>query len=227
MLGMGMKILGMASPRVLLALTLSTGLLTTQAGRGTLAYFTSSASSSDNQIIAGTLLVSVADADQAPTGSVSQSLYGVNFAPGSTLPGFLDVWNQGSLELRYSMTTQDLTNAGFPANVALDDNLHVAVGALPILVPTDPMPVCGPTYGFGQQEVIPPSANMLLKNLVIGNPAQGGQPGDRTILPTLGERLCIYASLPLGDGSGVDNLMQAGATTFTFTVNAEQVINNP
>lgn len=227
MLGMGLKILGMVSPRVLLALTLSTGLLTTQAGRGTLAYFTSSAVSGDNQLIAGTLLVSVADADQAPTGSISQSIYGLNLAPGSTHGGFIDVWNQGSLELRYSLTTVDNTNAGFPANVALDDNLYVAVGALPILVPTDPMPVCGPTYGFGQQEVIPPSANMLMKDLLIGDILQGQQPGDRTILPTLGERLCIYASIPLGDGSGIDNQMQAGATAFTFTVNAEQVINNP
>jgi len=56
-----------------------------------------------------------------------------------------------------------------------------------------------------------------------GNPAAGGDAGDRTLGSSASEVLCFRATLPLG----ADSLLQGATTTTTLTFQADQVSGNP
>ena len=58
---------------------------------------------------------------------------------------------------------------------------------------------------------------------IIGNPAQGAHPGDRTLAAGAKEDLCFNVELP----SSTNNTYQGLSATATFNFQAEQTKNNP
>ena len=58
--------------------------------------------------------------------------------------------------------------------------------------------------------------------LLVGDAAQGADPGDRAIATSSNETLCFFVELPLGSTGP-----QGASTTATFTFVAEQTVNNP
>ena len=126
--------------------------------------------------------------------------------PGDTVTAPLTVSNNGTLELRYAMTTSisgsaalsnglelqikesvtTCTNAGFTASGTSDYDSTLAAGAL-------------------------------------GSTTQGGQAGDRTLSASGSEVLCFQVRLP----STASSTLKGLSTTATFTFAAEQTTNNP
>ena len=133
-----------------------------------------------------------------------------DMAPGDEVTAEITVSNDGSLDLRYavtSTTTEDTlaaqldltiksgvttcTNAGFDT----DGTVVYATGDL------------GSTTGID----------------VIGDPTQGDDTGDRTLAATANEDLCFNVELPSSTGDSFQGL----TSTATFTFAAEQTDNNP
>ncbi len=97
---------GSLALRWLLFGVLAVGALSVQPSRGTLAYFTSAASSADNTFTAGTIVINVADANEGPAASVQASIGASNasFRPGQTVVGYVAVRNAGTLPFDYGLT---------------------------------------------------------------------------------------------------------------------------
>ena len=93
----------LASLRALMGLVMMLGVLSMQAGRGTLAYFTSSAASTANTFTTGTVSLKVADADQAASAAIAGSISAANFKPGDTIVGHVTVSNAGTLPYDYGL----------------------------------------------------------------------------------------------------------------------------
>ncbi len=83
--------------RLLLTCLLVVGALSGSVERGTVAYFTSAASSTGNQFTAGTL--------QIQSGMTTGALSIANLVPGDGFNAQLNIQNAGTLELRYSMSS--------------------------------------------------------------------------------------------------------------------------
>lgn len=167
-----------------------------------LAVFTDTASVPANTFSTGTVAIST----NPTTALVTFS----DMVPGDQVTNPVTVSNDGSLELRYavtSTTTEDTlaaqldltiksgvttcTNAGF----GVDGTVVYATGDL------------GSTAGVN----------------VIGDPTQGAQAGDRTLAASANETLCFNVSLP----SSTNNTFQGLTTTATFAFQAEQTQSNP
>lgn len=129
--------------------------------------------------------------------------------PGDQVTAPINVSNSGTLEFRYSMTSLSTEDAlagelvlSVKSGVTTCDDANwqadgtvLYSGALGATAPTD----------------------------VIGDPAQGGQIGDRLLPATANEDLCFNVTLP----TSAPNAIQGVSTTATFTFDAEQTTNNP
>jgi spore coat-associated protein N len=135
-----------------------------------------------------------------------------NMAPGDVVGKPLTVSNTGTLALRYATTA----TATDPDTKALRGQLQFSVYSNVGAAACSADNVAGGTLLFGPAAIGAASS-------VFGDPAQGQQPGDRTLLASTSETLCFVASLPLS----TDNTFQAATTTVTFTFDAEQTANNP
>ena len=116
-------------------------------------------------------------------------------APGDSVTGTIDVTNSGTLELRYAMTT-----TGDVGSI-LDEQLdcEIKVGAVTLY-------------------------NGKLSSAVIGDPTQGAQAGDRTLVATTGsDTLTFIVSMPIATG----DVYQGTTCTVDFVFAAEQTSNNP
>lgn len=141
-----------------------------------------------------------------------------DMAPGDVATGQVEVTNTGSLELRYAVTstTNNDTLAGqldlwvwgeaAEADSAGDNDT------------CDATPGAGVTTYLYTQGVLGSTGGTN----VIGDPAVGGQAGDRVLGATLSEVLCFHVALPTETG----NTFQNRSTTATFTFAAEQTANN-
>ena len=130
-----------------------------------------------------------------------------DMAPGDEVTSSITVTNDGSLELRYavtSTTTEDVLAAQLDLTIKTGVTTCTNAG-----FDTDGSVIYGPG-DLGSAAGIN----------VIGNPAQGPDGGDRT-LPATGadnEDLCFNVELPSTTG----NAFQGLTTTATFTFAAEQ-----
>jgi predicted ribosomally synthesized peptide with SipW-like signal peptide len=122
-------------------------------------------------------------------------------APGQSGSAALTVTNNGTLALRYAMTSAS-TNAD---GKALRGQLNLTVA---------PGPCPGGTALFG------PAA---LNGAAFGNPAQGADTGDRALAAGGAETLCFAWDLP----SNTADSFQGSTTSTTFTFAAEQTVANP
>lgn len=191
--------------RLLLSGVMVVGVLSGFVQGGTVAYFTSSATSAGNQFTAGTLVIS-----EAP----SLALLNVsNLVPGDSFGAPLTVSNAGSLTLRYAVTSAADNTDGKGLRSALGLTIWTDVSAAN----------CTAKNYTGGTSVYGPGALGDDTGLsLIGNPAQGQHAGDRAMAPSTDEVLCFAVQLP----SGTSTALQGASTSATFSFSAEQVSGN-
>ena len=180
--------------RILISLV-AIGVLTSFMGLGGLSLFIATTDNDENLFTSGSVDISTSPASAFLTLS--------NMAPGDSVTAQLDVSNDGTLEMRYAMTTA-ATNTD-----ALDlrDALVLTIKTLGTNCTT-----------FDGTELY----SGTLASGATGDPAQGGQLGDRTLAASASESLCFEVEFP-SDAIGPEG----AATTATFTFWAEQTTNNP
>lgn len=167
-----------------------------------MAFFTDTASLPTNTLSTGSV-----DINTSPTSALVTFS---DMAPGDQVTAPITVSNDGSLELRYavtSTTTEDTLAA------QLDLTIKSGVTAC-----TD--------AGFGVDGAVVYTTGDLGSVAginVIGDPATGGQAGDRTLAASANEVLCFNVSLPSSTGDTFQGL----TTTATFAFQADQTKNNP
>jgi len=172
---------------------------------GAMAVFTDQQTNPDNVFTTGTVILGIDPATAMFTVS--------DMAPGDVVYGGLEVSNGGSLELRYAMTTTaDDTST-------LDEQLDLTIDVV-----TDPG-IDGNWYTdddvVGEANIYGPDG--VLSSAFFGDPAQGGQAGDRALASGTSERLRFEATLPLD----TDNTYQGTTCTVAFVFDAEQTASNP
>ena len=123
--------------------------------------------------------------------------------PGNEVDGVLTIQNDGTGDLRYAMTADATDPDGKHLRDALQLEVERRTGC------------SGPVLEVVYSGPIATAA--------FGNPAAGGDPGDRTLGSGASEVLCFRATLPVG----ADSLLQGATTTTTLTFVAEQVSGNP
>src|SRR4051812_7868051 len=89
--------------RSIIALTFVLGVLSLLAGQGTLAYFTSTATSTGNVFTTGSVTLKLTDANESALSAVTASFGSANFRPGDTVAGFVTVANTATLSFDYGL----------------------------------------------------------------------------------------------------------------------------
>jgi spore coat-associated protein N len=172
---------------------------------GAMAVFTDQQTNPDNVFTTGTVILGIDPATAMFTVS--------NMAPGDVEYGGLEVTNDGSLELRYAMTTTaDDTST---LDEQLDLTIDVVTGAGNDTIWYTDDDVVGEVNIYGPDGV--------LSSAFFGDPAQGEDAGDRTLASLASERLRFNAKLPLD----TDNTYQGTNCTVAFVFDAEQTASNP
>ena len=172
---------------------------------GVLAVFTNSATNVNDNLSTGSVDLAI-----SPTAAIFTVS---NMAPGDIEYGGIQVTNNGSLELRYAMTTTvDNTSA---LDEQLELNIDVVTGAGNDTIWYTADDVVGEVNIYGPDGV--------LSSAAIGNPAQGADTGDRTLAPLSSERLRFKVRLPLS----TNDTYQNDSCTVSFVFDAEQTDNNP
>lgn len=162
-----------------------------------LAVFGDSEENAANVLSSGS--VSIADAPDAAFLTMA------NMAPGDSTIASLDVSNDGTLELRYALTSSSTNDdaKGLAAQLVLEIRTETGNG-------------CAALDG-----VLLFSG--ALAAAAFGSVAQGAQAGDRVLDAATTETLCFHVTLPIASGDA----FQDASTTTTFTLTAEQTANNP
>ena len=180
------------------------GVVSLGAGQLSLAVF------SDQETVTGTFSSGSVILDDVKIDALTLSTAGM--VPGDTVTDDVVVENDGSVELRYALSTSS-TN---PDTKGLRDVLTLTVKGLDVSTPGTP---CN---DFDGASVL--AATVLgASGAGLGNPAIGAQAGDRVLAAAANETLCFRVTLPGPTG----NAYQAATTTTTFTFDAEQTSSNP
>jgi predicted ribosomally synthesized peptide with SipW-like signal peptide len=166
-----------------------------------LALFTDTATVGSNQFTTGTVDIATTPASAVVTMPV--------MAPGDQVTAPLTVSNDGSLDLRYALssTTDEDTLAGvlvLTVKTGVTDCTNAGFAA------------DGSVQYQGQLGSVAGTA-------VLGDNAPGAQAGDRTLAAATNEVLCLNVELP----SSATNAVSGLSSTATFTFDAEQTANNP
>ena len=180
------------------------GLVSLGAGQLSLAVFT------DQETVTGTFSSGSVILDDVKIDALTLSMAGM--VPGDTITDDVVVENDGSVQLRYALSTTS-TN---PDTKGLRDVLTLAVREIDTTTPGTP---CNDFDGV----VVLAGTVLGASGAGFGNPAVGPQAGDRTLNAAANETLCFRVTLPSGTG----NAYQGATTTTTFTFDAEQTANNP
>jgi hypothetical protein len=188
--------------KILLGL-LGIGLLATLAGIASIAVFTDQEAAGGNLFTTGSVDLSI-----APTSAIV-TLSGM--APGDSITDDVVVTNAGTLQFRYAVSSS-ATNADA---LALKDALTLTIKTIDVTGPGTPCDDFDGTQLYTGD--LDSTAGLL-----IGDPAQGDDTGDRTLAASANETLCFRVSLASG-ATGPEG----ASTTATFTFDAEQTVNNP
>ena len=190
--------------RLLVAVLFFGTALATVVTTATGALFTDSDSIGANTFSAGTIILNTSPT----TALVSFS----GMAPGDLATNTLTVSNNGSLQLRYAVTstTTEATLAAQLDTTIWDETAEAVVDG--VCDTTAPGTVLYGPADLGS------TAGMDL----IGDPATGAQAGDRTLAASANDTLCFRVELPLSTG----NAFQGLTTTATFGFESEQTKNN-
>ena len=188
-------------PRLLgLALFFAVSVTTVTVGL-TGAVFTDTETVGANTFTAGTVDIAAAPASAVVSFS--------DMAPGDVSVGGVTVTNDGSLEMRYSVTSTTTENT-----LAAQLDMTIKTGV------TTCTTAGFDTDGFVQYG--PDDLGSVAGLDVIGDPAAGPDDGDRVLQASNNEALCIRVSLPITTG----NSFQGLTTSATLIFSAEQTANN-
>jgi len=193
--------------RILLTLGAALTVATIGMGAVSMAVFTDT-ESVDATFTTGTIILDATKID-------ALTLTNNNMMPGESVTGSVDVENDGSEELRYSLATTS-TDASSPNGAALYTALTVEVKTVDV---TTPLVKCDNFDGT----LLNSAAEILgASNVLFGDVSPTVGTGDRTVASAATDVLCIRVSLPLA----TDNTFQGASSVTTFTFNAEQTENN-
>jgi predicted ribosomally synthesized peptide with SipW-like signal peptide len=182
----------------------SLALVSLGAGQLSLAVFT------DQETVPGTFSSGSVILDDVKIDALTLSTAGM--VPGDTVTDDVVVENDGSVQLRYALSTAS-SNADAKN---LRSVLTLTVKTIDVTTPGTP---CD---DFDGTSVL--AATVLgAATAGFGDPAVGPQAGDRVLNAAANETLCFRITLPSGTG----NAFQGATTTTTFTFDAEQTANNP
>lgn len=186
----------------------ATALISATGATMSLALFTGGVSANNNAFTAGTIVLGVAP---SPIILTSGSLMPGDNVPAGAPGQAVVVSNTGTAQLRYAIS-------GLSTDA---DSLHLNTQLLITIQQPDGNAggSCAAMTGNVLFSAVVPTAGVNM----VGNPAAGGQAGDRTLNSATSETLCFKASLPFGTG----NAYQGAASTYTFNFAAEQTANNP
>lgn len=182
----------------------SLALVSLGAGQFSLALFT------DQETVAGTFSSGSVILDDVKIDALTLTTSGM--VPGDTVTDDVVVENDGTVQLRYSLSTSS-TNAD---TKGLRDVLTLTIKTIDVTTPATP---CD---NFDGTSVLAATA-LGAATAGFGSPTAGAQAGDRTLNAAANETLCFRVTLPSATG----NAYQAASTTTTFTFDAEQTANNP
>lgn len=173
-------------------------LLTLTIASAAMALFTDTAVVPENQVAAATL-----DISTQPAAAVTAA----HMVPGDSVVETLTVSNDGSVELRYSMSTT------ITGDTMLADQLQLTIkGGLTNCTEA------AMTDGASGTVIYQGSLSMA----GFGDATAGQQTGDRVLSPAGDEALCLRLLMPLD----TSNEYQGKTTTATFNFSAEQTANN-
>ena len=170
------------------------------AGIASSALFSDTDTSAGNAFTAGTVDIN--------TGGGASVFTVSNLAPGTVSYGKLPVANDGSLELRYAVTSSS-TNTD---SKALAAQLDAKVVAIASDATCNAAAISGGTAIYDGK----------LGSLALGDSAAGAQGGDRVLAAASSEALCVQVAFPGASG----NSYQGASTSTTVTFAAEQTANN-
>ena len=166
-----------------------------------LALFTDSETVAANQFSTGTVDIAASPASAV----VSMPI----MAPGDQVTAPLTVTNNGSLDLRYAVTS------------TTDEDTLAA--ALVLTVKTGVTDCSDAGFGLDGSLHYSDILGSTATSAIIGSVVQGNQAGDRALAPLASEVLCLNVTLPTSATNAVEGL----TTTASFTFDAEQTANNP
>ena len=187
--------------RKLAATTVMLALLVSLMSLSALALFTDSQSVPANTFSTGTVDISTSPTSALVTYSA--------MAPGDEVTNPITVTNDGTLALRYavtSTTTEDTLAAQL--DLTIKSGVTTCTNA-----------------GFGTDGTVVYTTGDLGSTAgtnIIGDPTTGADTGDRTLAASVNEVLCFNVKLPLA----ADNTSQGLTTTATLDFQAEQTKNN-
>lgn len=196
----------MNSKRKRILLTLGAALTVASIGIGavSLAVFTDT-ETVDATFTSGTIILDATKID-------TLTLTNTNLMPGDSITGSVDVENDGTNVLRYSLDTLS-TDGASPNGAALYTALTIDVKTL------------GTDCATFDGTLLNSAAEILgASNVMFGDPSPTVGTGvDRIVNAGATDVLCIRVSLPFA----TDNTYQGATSVTTFTFNAEQTANNP
>jgi hypothetical protein len=172
------------------------------AGASSLAIFTSTATVPANTFSTGSVIIS--------TNPTTALVTFAAMAPGDQVTAPLTVSNDGTMDLRYAISSV-ATNVD---TKALKDQLVLTIKSGVTTCTNAAYAATGTGLYTGDLDS---SAGLL-----VGDATSGANAGDRTLAASANEVLCFHVSLPLATG----NPFQGAVTTATFTFAAEQTQNN-
>jgi spore coat-associated protein N len=168
----------------------------------------------DTETVDATFTSGTIALDATKVDALSLSL-GDTWVPGDSVTGSVDVENDGTNPLRYSLNTTT-TDGSSPNGEPLSSALVVEVRPVD---DTDPLTKCD---AFDGAPVLQTSEVLGASNVMFGNVSPTNGSGDVTVAAGATHVLCIRVSLPIA----TDNTFQGATSVTTFTFNAEQTENN-
>lgn len=192
--------------RILVTLAGAVTLASLAAGAVSLAVFTDT-ETVDATFTSGTIILDATKID----GLSTTLALGDNWVPGDSVKGVVEVQNDGTNQLRYSLTSTTTSVAG-PNGGVLNAALTVEVRVADV----------DNTCTLFTGTVLQASEVLGASNGLFGDPSATVGTGDRTVDSGASDFICVKVSLP---GTTGDTYQGATATT-TFTFNAEQTENN-
>ena len=171
---------------------------------GAVALFTDSETNPSNSFSTGTVDLAINPATAMFTVS--------NMVPGDVDYSGIQVTNNGSLELRYAMTTTADGNSTLDEQLDLTVDVVTGAGNDTIWFTVDDV--------VGEANIYGPDG--ALSVAAFGDPTQGADTGDRTLAASGSERLRFKVTLPLS----TPDAFQGTSCTVSFVFDAEQTANN-
>ncbi|MCC7372263.1 MAG: hypothetical protein IT306_27865 [Chloroflexi bacterium] len=198
--------------RVFAVLVLLLGVLSLLNGQGTLAYFTSTATSTGNVFNTGTVILKLTDADETQLSAVTASFGSSSFRPGDTVAGYVTVLNTGTLSFDYGLKYTATNTSGTLWAAGTPPTLEVYTAGSTAN--------CSPANAAGAKtgltSVSSAAAVSLSADTVLFDSAGGTK---RTVAASGSEILCVVVAWTNG-AAGAENAQMGASGNIDLTFDA-------